>query len=456
MNSVTASSQALGPAAPLGPLGKHSLRVRRALLAGSIALLLISLVWGSYFAWRHSPLLLAANGLMAATGWRCLQLTRRGDTRPAALLLVGMMFVVLCLMCVFLDIPSPRAPRVTHHYLLVLGTASLFLFKHERPWLRHGAPLLCFGAFFAFGSTQWGIASAHALGDDLRVAGSWANSAMAMAVTYALLYVMLSEVAEHKAMAADLRKGLADKQFELHYQPQVDTEGRVRGAEALLRWTHPVQGPVAPTEFIPVAEQTGLILPLGHWVLGRACAQLVAWSAHPATEGLTISVNVSAQQFRQPDFVPQLLSILQRSGARPGLLKLELTESMLVNDLEDIVAKMRVLKSHSVGLSLDDFGTGYSSLSYLKQLPLDELKVDKSFVQDVLENPQDAAIARTVAALGLTMGLDVIAEGVETPGQRAFLAEIGCRGFQGYLFSKPLPAAAFERYVVERAAPQAQ
>ncbi|QPF76487.1 EAL domain-containing protein [Roseateles sp. DAIF2] len=427
--------------------------MRRALRVGSVALVLVSLVWGGYFAWQGDTLLVAANLLMGGTGAWCVRLARRGDTRGASLLLVGMLLLVLCLMCVFLDIPSPRAPRVTHHYLLALGATALLLFRNDRPWLRHGAPLLCFAAFFVFGSTQWGIVTPHALPDELRVLGSWANSAMAMAVMYALLYVMLSEVAEHKAMVADLRRALQDpqQQFALVYQPQVDTAGRVRGAEALLRWTHPGRGPVSPAEFIPVAEQSGQILPLGHWVLGRACAQLVAWAEHPQLRELTLSVNVSAQQFRQRDFVPQLLSILQRSGARPGRLKLELTESMLVNDLDDIVAKMRILKAEGVGLSLDDFGTGYSSLSYLKQLPLDELKVDKSFVQDVLENPQDAAIARTVTTLGLTMGLSVIAEGVETAGQRDFLAGIGCRAFQGYLYSKPLPAAEFDAYAERQA-----
>ena len=442
------------PPGPAASGHKHSVRVRRALRVGSRALIAVSLIWGSYFSWSGDGLMLAANGLMGATGIACWWLTRRGDTRSAALLFVGVLFLLLSLMCVFMDIPNAQAPRVTHHYLLALGAASLLLFKHEKPWLRHGAPLLCFAAFYAFGSTQWGIPNARSLPDELRVSGSWVNSALAMIVTYRLLYVMLSEVAQHRALAAELRRALQAPQqhFHLHFQPQVDGQGRVRGAEALLRWKHPSNGDISPAEFIPVAEQSGLILPLGQWVLGRACAQLVAWAEQPALAGITLSVNVSAQQFLQRDFVPQLLSALKHSGARPERLMLELTESMLVNDLDDIVAKMHQLKARGLRLSLDDFGTGYSSLSYLKQLPLDELKIDKSFVQDVLENPQDAAIARTVATLGLTMGLEVVAEGVETEGQRRFLAQIGCRAFQGYLFGRPQAAEDFEAFVLNREA----
>ena len=244
-------------------------------------------------------------------------------------------------------------------------------------------------------------------------------------------------------LEAELRQGLQRNEFRVHYQSQTDGEGHTTGAEALVRWQHPHRRLVLPAMFIPLAEETGLILPLGQWVLETACSQLVAWSRIPATSHLTVAVNVSAYQFRQGDFVEQVMQAIRRTGADPNKLKLELTESLLVEDVERTVEKMKYLKAKGIRFALDDFGTGYSSLSYLKRLPLDQLKIDKSFVRDVLTDPSDAAIARTVLVLGHTLGLEVIAEGVETLSQRDFLARNGCRAYQGYLFSRPVPAEQF-------------
>jgi len=248
-------------------------------------------------------------------------------------------------------------------------------------------------------------------------------------------------------MEDDLRQAIARQQFILHYQPQVLDDGRITGAEALVRWQHPVRGMVSPAEFIPLAEESNLILPLGKWVLETACNKLAAWSAQPDMAAMIIAVNVSAKQFRQRDFVEQVLTVVEQSGADPHRLKLELTESLLVDNIEETIDKMHRLKAKGIGFSLDDFGTGYSSLSYLKRLPLDQLKIDQSFVRDVLSDPNDAAIARTVVALGQSLGLGVIAEGVETEAQRDFLATSGCHAYQGYFFSKPLAETPFEQFV---------
>ena len=250
--------------------------------------------------------------------------------------------------------------------------------------------------------------------------------------------VMQAAASARAALEADLRQALVRHEFALHYQPVVDAQAHMTGVEALLRWHHPRRGMVAPGEFIPVAEQAGLILPLGQWVLEQACAQLVAWSAQPVTQRLSIAVNVSARQFRHPEFSNQLLDLLRSSGANPYQLKLEITESLLLNDLDDAILKMGELRSIGVGFSLDDFGTGYSSLSYLKRLPLDQLKIDQSFVRDVLTDPNDAAIARTILNLAQSLDLGVVAEGVETAGQRDFLLAAGCKAFQGYLFGRPV------------------
>ncbi|MCZ8220969.1 MAG: EAL domain-containing protein [Acidovorax sp.] len=263
---------------------------------------------------------------------------------------------------------------------------------------------------------------------------------------------MQAAVSARAALELDMRTGLAQGQFELYYQPQID-HGRITGAEALLRWRHPRDGFVSPAHFIPLAEETGLILPLGEWVLKTACQCLASWALQPALAPLSLAVNVSPRQFHQSGFVAQVLAALAGAGADGRQLKLEMTEGLLLQDVEDTIDKMGQLKGYGVGFSLDDFGTGYSSLSYLKRLPLDQLKIDQSFVRDVLTDPNDAAIARTVVALGTSLGLRVIAEGVETEAQREFLERHHCHAWQGYLLSPPLPVAAFEELVRRTNAP---
>jgi diguanylate cyclase (GGDEF)-like protein/PAS domain S-box-containing protein len=260
---------------------------------------------------------------------------------------------------------------------------------------------------------------------------------------------MQTSVAARAAMEIALRKAITEEQFLLHFQPQVDAAGRMTGAEVLIRWQHPERGMVPPGEFIPLAEESGLILPIGHWVLHTACQQLAAWAARPQTAHLNLAVNVSARQFSLPNLVEQVLALIEQTGAPPERLKLELTESMLLDNTSDMIAKMHALKARGVSFSLDDFGTGYSSLSYLKRLPLDQLKIDQSFVRDVLDDPNDAAIARTIVTLGQSLGLAVIAEGVETAAQRDFLAASGCLNYQGYFFSRPVPLAAFEQLLTD-------
>ena len=258
-------------------------------------------------------------------------------------------------------------------------------------------------------------------------------------------------VSAKAAVSSDLRVGLRENQFVVYYQPQVDRHGRVTGVEALLRWQHPERGLVEPADFIPTAEDTGLILPLGQWALETACQQLAAWATRPETLGLSIAVNVSVRQFRHPDFVDTVIATIQRTGIRAHRLKLELTESLLADRMEITIAKMGTLKALGVTLSLDDFGVGYSSLSALKRLPLDQLKIDKGFVADLLTDPNDAAISRAIITLAQSLSLQVVAEGVETQAQRDFLLQQGCEYFQGYLFSRPLPLEELERYLLTQA-----
>ncbi len=240
----------------------------------------------------------------------------------------------------------------------------------------------------------------------------------------------------------DLRQAIKANQFSLYYQPQID-RGLLTGAEALVRWRHPTRGLVAPQDFVPLAEETGLILPLGSWILETACSQIAQWSSRREGAHLAVAVNISAREFRQPKFVENVLKTLEHAGANPRNLKLELNQSVLSGNIEESLAKMSELKSHGVQFSLDDFGTGYSSMTYLKILPFDQLKIDRSFVGEIPVDPVAGAVAQAIISFSKALGLSVIAEGVETEEQVTYLAGLGCHTFQGFLFSKPLPLGEF-------------
>ncbi len=250
-----------------------------------------------------------------------------------------------------------------------------------------------------------------------------------------------------------LRRALADDEFHLHIQPQVDGRGHLLGAEALLRWQPDGEPAIAPVEFIPIAEAQGLIVPIGLWVIDQACAVLARWSKNAALRSLYLSVNVSPRQFRQSDFVDQVSAALARHGVAASRLKLELTESILLDKVDEVLFKMGALHLLGVRFSLDDFGTGYASLAYLKRFPFDQLKVDRSFVRDVISDPDDAAIVRAIIAMGNSLRLDVVAEGVETDEQRAYLDRHGCSVFQGFLFGQPIPVGEFEVRCIDDMAP---
>ena len=256
---------------------------------------------------------------------------------------------------------------------------------------------------------------------------------------------MQSVINKRVELEKDLRAALVLNQFQLHYQLQVDNQGYTVGAEALIRWFHPERGLVMPGEFIPFAEETGIIASIGKWVLEAACAQLKRWADHPQTHHLRLSLNVSALQFKQVDFATQVLDTITRSGANPRQLTLELTESVMLNDVEDSIMKMQAISACGVGFSIDDFGTGHSSLSYLTRLPFAQLKIAQPFVEKIGAKTSDAVVVQTIIGMAKNLGIEVIAEGVETDEQHAFLAKQGCLLFQGYLFGRPVPIEDFER-----------
>lgn len=254
---------------------------------------------------------------------------------------------------------------------------------------------------------------------------------------------MQSAIELRAELESELHYALPRRELEIFCQPQYSVAHGLFGAEVLMRWRHGKRGLVSPAQFIPLAEENGLILPMGQWVLETACMQLAHWSSLLTDRPFQLAVNVSPRQFRAPDFIDQVKHALQRSGAQPQGLKLELTEGVVLHDVEDTIRKMQALQAMGIGFSMDDFGTGYSSLSYLKRLPLDQLKIDQSFVRDIHTNPDDAAIVQAIIAITKSLGLEVIAEGVETDEQRSFLEQHGCHAFQGYFFGRPVPAAEF-------------
>ncbi|WP_430513457.1 putative bifunctional diguanylate cyclase/phosphodiesterase [Pannonibacter phragmitetus] len=290
--------------------------------------------------------------------------------------------------------------------------ATFLIFQNEGRYLRLFLPLLGVLAF-----TVFSLDAAPRFLPELATPSAghpvtvWVNTITGVVSTCAVVALLQTNLNASRAMESEIRHAIAKGEFYLQYQPQVDSAGRIQGAEALLRWKHGKKGNIPPSEFIALAEETGLIIPIGEWVLRTACAQLAAWAASPLTAQLTVSVNVSASQFRQPDFVEQVRSILRLSGACPELLKLELTESALAEDAAVVCGKMRALKELGISWSLDDFGTGYSSLSSLKQLPFDQLKIDQSFVRDLLSDDRNLAIVSTILTLGQSLGLEIIAEG---------------------------------------------
>jgi len=255
---------------------------------------------------------------------------------------------------------------------------------------------------------------------------------------------MQDDLTARAQLEQELSKAIERQQLELHYQVQVNEHASPIGAEVLIRWHHPKRGMVPPFQFIPLAEETGLIVSIGNWVLVTACQQLQRWQNNPQTQHLSLAINVSAKQFFQVDFVAQVEKIIAETQINPNLLKLELTESIFLDQLDEIIASMNALKKIGVRFSLDDFGTGYSSLQYLKQLPLYQLKIDQSFVRDITSDASDKVIVRTIIAMAKALNLNVIAEGVETKEQRELLLRNDCHTYQGYLFSKPVPLIEFE------------
>lgn len=418
-------------------------RERRMRMLASLVMIVMGLLWGLFFSSRGYWAIVVMDVTIVLSGLAVFGLTLRNQARGANLILFGALTLIVVLSTLLLDPPTLTAPRATHLYLLPIAVGALMAFRDEPLWLRYGVSLCSLLLFVALAASNWRPTDFYALPDDVRVVGSWVQGLVAMALFFLLLHILQSDTAERSELDRDLRAAVREQQFVLYYQPQLNDANRVIGAELLIRWQHPQRGLLAPGEFIDHAENTGLIIPIGQWVLEQTAARLRQWKDDPLFGDVGLAVNISQKQFSQTSFVAEILGLIERHGIDAQRLELELTETLIVRDMEDLTRKMTALVEHGVRFSLDDFGTGFSSLSHLKRLPLSKLKIDRSFIFDVLTDANSETIVRTVIALGQSMGMTVIAEGVETEAQRRFLADNGCSQFQGYLLGRPMPLADF-------------
>jgi EAL domain-containing protein (putative c-di-GMP-specific phosphodiesterase class I) len=428
----------------------HHRRERRMRVLASFVMWVLGGIWAVYFSLQGQWLIVAIDLMLMGTGVAVFVLSWVHHDRSARLLLFGVLLLVIVGIAAVLDVPNATIPRSTHLYLLPLGVAAMMAFRDEPRWLRYSVIAVCLLSFIGLAGSYWTPLPGFNLPDATRGPGTWVNTWAAILCLFAMLHVLQTDAVQRSAWEGELLEALSAQQFQLHYQPQLDTHGQVIGAEALLRWYHPQRGMIPPGKFIPHAEETGLIIPIGKWVLETACAQLRCWMDEPEMQHLCLAVNISQKQFNQASFEAEVLALIKRYEIDPGRLQLEITETMVVKDMEELSRKMANLVSLGITFALDDFGTGYSSLSHLKRLPLNKLKIDQSFVFDVLTDHNSEAIVRTVIGLGSNMGLTVIAEGVETAAQHQFLLDNGCEQFQGYFFSKPLPLVAFTEFTLRR------
>ncbi|MFN3507791.1 MAG: putative bifunctional diguanylate cyclase/phosphodiesterase [Allorhizobium sp.] len=423
-------------------------RLIRAYQAVSLTVAAFALFWTVMFYINGRPILALAEFFPVVAALVCFALVTRGRL-DLSLIVAEFSFLIFVIgFCLIFDVPQNGAPRVTHLFLPVLGMLAYLNHLRRPSRLQLSVIAGSLAAFVALHAWDLRLPFAEPIPAELHRIGVWLNPAMAALVFCGAIYALQQRLSAPRGIARDLVAAVRHKELTLAYQPQTDRDGRILGAEALLRWNHPTRGSVSPGTFIPAAEEFGLMPIVGTFVLEQALSTLSRWQADPKLASLTLSVNVSASQFNEDDFEATLRNLLERHHIDPARLKLELTESVLIAGQEAVAEKMASLKSLGLRFSLDDFGTGFSSLAYLRRLPVSELKIDRSFVAAAAENDRDAALVRSIRAIATDLGLETVAEGVETPAQLAFLEATGCRIFQGYLFGRPMPLDDFERAVL--------
>ena len=405
----------------------------------------MALGWGIVFALQQAWALVAVDVAVIVVALMSFLLAYRRQLSAALLFSQVSFLIIILVFCLVFDVPNGVAPRVTHLFLLVLALLGYINFQREHSRLQLAVIVLCLSAFVVFASTNVAAPFAQPIADEFRTLGTWVNTIIAIAMLCGGIYVMQLKFARNFNEARDIKAALTNREFELFYQPQVDEAGRTTGAEALLRRKRPTGGYISPAEFIPAAEQAGLMPAIGDWVLNEACRTLAFWQQDEATRHLKLSVNVSVDQFMKADFVDTVMARIAARELDATRLKLELTESMMAADVDVVVDKMRALRAAGIVISLDDFGTGYSSLSHLRRLPIHEIKIDRSFVQEAPGSKRNRILLKSIFDIARMLEFSVVAEGIETKEQLLLLQSYGCVAFQGYYFGRPVPFADFQK-----------
>ncbi|RKE84103.1 EAL domain-containing protein [Rhizobium sp. AG855] len=433
-----------------GSTDRRQRRVIVAYQAMTLAVAFFATLWSVIFALHGHKLMALAELFPAVVAILCFALVTAGKL-DLFLLIAQISFLVFILgFCLLFDVPDPHYPRVSHLFLPVLAMMG-YINHLRRPTFAQASVIAASLATFVFLHASNSVSPfADPIPQQLRAVGVWVNPALAAILFTAAIYALQRRLSAPRGLARELLGAMRRGELSLAYQPQVDRDGRVTGAEALLRWQHPTRGAVSPAEFVPLAEEMGIMPVLGAWVLDEAGRTLARWQADPALARLTLSVNVSASQFNESDFTATIRQLLASHAIAPARLRLELTESVLLSGLEPVAEKMEILKRDGVAVSLDDFGTGYSSLAYLRRLPVNELKIDRSFVAGLADSDRATALVRSIVSIARDLDLQVVAEGVETPAQHAILREIGCHLFQGWLFGRPVARDDFELMLREK------
>ncbi|MBD8637458.1 EAL domain-containing protein [Stenotrophomonas sp. CFBP 13725] len=419
-------------------------RIQRLLRLSGVVCVLHGAIWGAFYGAHGMDVLAIVLFSLILVGLGCLGIARKRDRIP--LVLIAHVLLVMTIFVSLAETPTAAAARSTHLFLLPIGVASFFLFRSERVYLRWLFPGMCIAALVVLAISPVSLGpQLELLTDDVRRLRHGLNTLTAMVLTCSVLAIFREDLSEQMDQYAALVRGLAQRELRAFLQPQVGLDGRVLGAEMLLRWDRPGHGLQSPDKFIPLAEETGLIHDIGLMVLERACVHLKNWSTLPGVDAWMLSVNVSPLQLASDSFVDDVRATLRRVGAPPNRLRLEITESALATDLSVLAAKMGALRQDGISWSLDDFGTGFSSFSLLQALPLDELKIDQTFVRGMGDDPSQRELVRKIIEIAEILGIATVAEGVETEQQREWLAGMGCRVFQGYLFGRPVSAEAFHQ-----------
>lgn len=399
--------------------------------------IIFCLFWTIYFAFAQMWLIVYMDIFFTLISIFSLCLIYINRISAGILLSQVVLLVFPVIFCLFFDVATNDRPQVAQLFLPAGAILGYLNYRRNPSYLQFILILLSIGCFIFFSGTSFNLESAIPLSEDIRDHGGWIATCVATLMICISIYTMQLEIQTENSMVQDLRLALAKEQFELFYQPQIDSSERLIGAEALLRWRHPVLGYVPTPDFIPAAENYGLMPEIGEWVLTQGCKVLQDWSKKAETKDLTLSINISADHFMQPTFEQTLIDLVLQYGINPSRLILEITENIALNNCVSMIEKMHFLSKNGIQLSLDDFGTGYSSLSYLQKMPIKQIKIDRSFVQAALEDKRSNKLVTGIIKIGLDLNLRVLVEGIETTEQFNTFKDNGCTEFQGYLWGCP-------------------